>query len=269
MNIIKAAAKHLEMVQEITCETIKTIYPHYYAKGAVDFFLAHHSSENILRDIQSGIVFLLCEDERMVGTVTIKNNEICRLFVLPQYQKCGYGKALLDFAEQKIAEQYDVIILDASLPAKGIYQKRGFVEMETKVITTENGDLLCYDEMRKYCSTFSRVTYDNKIFVPKVNSENGEVDGQTRFAYHQKGNMIWAEYSGGEIEKGFLIGTVDVDGNLDFTYQHLNTKMQVRIGKCHSIPTILSDGKIELHEEWQWLNGDKSKGSSVLVEWQK
>lgn len=150
MNIIKAAAKHLEMVQEITCETIKTIYPHYYAKGVVDFFLAHHSSENILRDIQSGIVFLLCEDERMVGTVTIKNNEICRLFVLPQYQKCGYGKTLLDFAEQKIAEQYDEIMLDASLPAKCIYQKRGFVETETKVIATENGDFLCYDEMRKY-----------------------------------------------------------------------------------------------------------------------
>ena len=29
---------------------------------------------------------------------------------------------------------------------------------------------------------------------------------------------------------------------------------------------ILENGKIELFEEWQWLNGDKSKGSSILIE---
>jgi hypothetical protein len=28
----------------------------------------------------------------------------------------------------------------------------------------------------------------------------------------------------------------------------------------------LDNGKLELHEEWQWLNGDKSTGSSVVVE---
>lgn len=29
---------------------------------------------------------------------------------------------------------------------------------------------------------------------------------------------------------------------------------------------MLENGKIELSEEWQWLNGDKSKGSSVVTE---
>ena len=32
------------------------------------------------------------------------------------------------------------------------------------------------------------------------------------------------------------------------------------------MPVILENGRIELHEEWQWLNGDMSKGSSVIVE---
>lgn len=44
-----------------------------------------------------------------------------------------------------------------------------------------------------------QINYEGKIFVPKCNTENGEVDGQTRFYYHQKDNVIWAEYSGGEI----------------------------------------------------------------------
>lgn len=173
---------------------------------------------------------------------------------------------LLDFAERKIAENYDEIVLDASLPAKMIYRKRGYIETEGHAICTDNGDYLCYDVMKKNCSSLTKISYDNKIFVPKINSENGDVDGQTKFFYHQKGNIIWSDYSVGEVKKGFLVGTVDEDGKLEFTYQHINIKDEARLGKCVSMPVILENGRIELHEEWQWLNGDMSKGSSVIVE---
>ena len=48
---------------------------------------------------------------------------------------------------------------------------------------------------------------DNKKFVAVENTANGEVSSQTEFHYHQQGKMIWAEYCGGEILKGFLIGS--------------------------------------------------------------
>ena len=84
-----------------------------------------------------------------MGTVTVKENEICRLFVLPQFQGKGYGGRLLDFAEKKAAENYGKIIIDASLPAKPIYLKRGYVFTEYHTIETDNGDFLCYDVMEK------------------------------------------------------------------------------------------------------------------------
>ena len=108
--------------------------------------------------------------------------------------------------------------------------------------------------------------YDGKRFTPKVNTENGEVDGKTVFFYHQDGAILWADYTGGEILKGHLVGTVSENGELDFYYQHINEQKQVRIGKCHSVPCILENGKLELHEEWQWLNGDLSRGSSIVTE---
>ncbi len=110
------------------------------------------------------------------------------------------------------------------------------------------------------------VSYDGKYFVAKANSENGEVDSSTVFSYHQNGNILWAEYDGGDIIRGNLIGTVSKSGELDFYYQHINKNNQIRIGKCHSAPRISDNGKTELSEEWQWLNGDKSKGYSVIVE---
>ena len=149
MNITSAKISDTKAVKTITAQTINSVYPKYYPKGAVDFFLSHHNENNIKNDIEKGIVYILYESDNAVGTVTTRENEICRLFVLPEHQGKGYGSRLLDFAEKKIAENYSKIIIDASLPAKSIYLKRGYVFTEYHTIETENGDFLCYDVMEK------------------------------------------------------------------------------------------------------------------------
>lgn len=150
MKIINAKEADFGTVKDITQSTINAVYPHYYPKGAVDFFLAHHSDENIMRDIQNGDVFLLLTDDgQAAGTVTTEKNEINRLFVLPDYQGQGFGGALLRFAEERIAENYDNAELSVSLPAKAIYLKKGYSFKEYCAIKTENGDYLCFDNMEK------------------------------------------------------------------------------------------------------------------------
>lgn len=150
VNIRKAEQTDLESVRTITQTTIKEVYPKYYPAGAVEFFSEHHSDEKIMRDIDAGIVYLLIADDgEPAGTVTLTGNEIDRLFVLPQYQGKGYGRALLDLAEDTIAKEYDVTKLHASLPAKNIYLKRGFSEVDYLKIDTGRGDYLCADVMEK------------------------------------------------------------------------------------------------------------------------
>ncbi|PJJ27578.1 GNAT family N-acetyltransferase [Lacrimispora celerecrescens] len=149
MNIRQAEIKDLETVKSITNSTIYTIYPRYYPSGAVDFFLSHHNEDHILADIDSRRVYVLENEEKALGTVTIKDFEICRLFVLPLYHGKGYGRLLLEFSEQLIAGQFNKIQLDSSLPAKEIYLKRGYKEIASHHIITENGDYLCYDVMEK------------------------------------------------------------------------------------------------------------------------
>ncbi len=150
MHIEKADSAYFDEVKRITVNTIKEIYPHYYPEGAVNFFLEHHNDENIKNDIHEGRVYICFGLENSVtGTVTIKDNEICRLFVLPEYQGRGYGKELLDFSETKIFENHDTITLSASLPAKLIYLKRGYIATEYDYIRTDNGDYLCFDTMIK------------------------------------------------------------------------------------------------------------------------
>ncbi len=111
-----------------------------------------------------------------------------------------------------------------------------------------------------------KFNYNNKEFKPVNQSDNSETSSETVFQYQQKGNILTANYAGGEIVTGHLIGLVDVDGNIDMRYHQINKKGELMTGQCQSQPEILKDGRIRLHETWQWTSGDMSKGESVLEE---
>ena len=169
--------------------------------------------------------------------------------------------------EEQIGEKFDKEYLYASLPAAALYEKLGFVTVMHERYPVENRVILAYEVMEKELHKISTdINYDGRKFIPKMNSENGEVGEQTNFTYHQNGNLLWAEYSGGDILKGSLIGSVLCNGELDFVYHHMNQNMQIKTGKCHSVPTVQENEKIELSEQWQWTSGDYSKGESLLVE---
>ncbi|MEA2073754.1 MAG: n-acetylglutamate synthase [Campylobacterota bacterium] len=110
------------------------------------------------------------------------------------------------------------------------------------------------------------INLDKKIFQVLSNPDNGEVSDDTTFYYSQKNNIISAEYNGGDILKGNLIGKQLEDGRFDFVYHHINVDSKLKIGKCLSNATLLDDGKIKLQEEWQWLCDDLSTGISELIE---
>lgn len=262
-----ATEVEVEAVHKLVESTIKTIYPKYYPTEVVKFFCTHHNRDAIVQDVANGKVSILIIENEIVGTGCFVNNHITRVYVLPKHQGKGYGTFIVEKIEAEIKKNYDKAFLDASLPAARLYEKLGYKTIKHEKYLLENEVILVYEVMEKELhSANTEVNYDGKFFVPKMNSENGEVDGQTVFSYHQNGNLLWAEYSGGDVIKGTLIGTVKQNGCLEFTYQHVNTGMQTRVGMCQSRPKFLENGKLELTEEWQWMNGDCSKGTSVLAE---
>lgn len=110
------------------------------------------------------------------------------------------------------------------------------------------------------------IDYNGKIFKPIENTENGETSNETVFLYKQVGNILTSEYSIGKIEKGHLIGIVDENGNIDMRYHQVNEKNEIMTGICKSKPEILENGKIRLHESWEWTSGNNSKGKSIIEE---
>ena len=110
------------------------------------------------------------------------------------------------------------------------------------------------------------INYNGRSFVSIENTDNGEVSSKTIFVYKQEGHIISASYSGGEIVKGTLIGVVKKDGRLEFRYNHVNKKNEIRGGQCISTPKILPDGRIRLYENWKWLDSEATEGNSIIEE---
>ena len=137
------------VVSGIVEKTIQKVYPHYYPSGAVQFFLDLHSEARIEEVMSYEEIYLVVVQGNVVGTGSIRKNEICRLFILPEYQGKGYGSKLMDLLEARIFENNPKVHVDASFPAESMYLKRGYQITSYEKIETENGDFLCYHTMEK------------------------------------------------------------------------------------------------------------------------
>ncbi|AXI11097.1 n-acetylglutamate synthase [Oceanobacillus zhaokaii] len=110
------------------------------------------------------------------------------------------------------------------------------------------------------------MNYNGRRFVSIENTENGEVSSKTIFDYIQEGKIISGTYSGGEIVKGILVGVIMEDSCLEFRYNHVNNKNEIRGRQCISTPEILPDGRVRLYENWKWLDSEATEGNSIIEE---
>lgn len=158
MEIIKATSIHLEHIYYITQRVVKESYAHYYPASVVDFIAGFHSRERIKKDLEGGQILLFgINSKTFVATGTANGEEISRLFVLPEYQGKGIGTALMDKLEEIVLKEHGKIQLDASLPAKAMYLKRGYQETSYEVQPIGNGDFVCYSVMEKHATPAGRI----------------------------------------------------------------------------------------------------------------
>ncbi|HRO95041.1 MULTISPECIES: hypothetical protein [Micrococcaceae] len=108
------------------------------------------------------------------------------------------------------------------------------------------------------------VSLHGKTFAGVSNAVTGQVGAATRFRYHEDGAAIWAEYDGGEIVRGYLVGTREGE-RLQFRYVHLDTGGATASGVCESHIVVLEDGRVRFEESWAWESRPE-KGTSVVEE---
>lgn len=138
-------------VRSLVERTVRRSYRSVYCEAAIEFFVRYHGEEEIRRDLQEGVGLVALRGPEIVGTATLRDGVMTRVFVDPSMQGLGIGgrlmRALIDRAREEGLKE---VRLDASLVSRAVYEHMGFVLLAHRSHDLGNGDTLPYHEMVLY-----------------------------------------------------------------------------------------------------------------------
>jgi ribosomal protein S18 acetylase RimI-like enzyme len=88
-----------------------------------------YEDQEYFRDhiLKENRVFVVESDGKPVAFMAMRDDFIDHLYVHPDYQRSGIGKALLDLARQRSPEHVWLYTLQINLKARAFYEKNGFM----------------------------------------------------------------------------------------------------------------------------------------------
>ncbi len=104
-----------------------------------------------------------------------------------------------------------------------------------------------------------------KMNVVKT-AENGVVNHETIFVFSQKGDVISAEYSGGKIRQGFLVGKFLAENQLTFSYCQIQLDGKLDNGLSTCELSRNENGKVTLTEHFEWKSRPGEFGTNIFQE---
>jgi ribosomal protein S18 acetylase RimI-like enzyme len=149
VSIRKANLNDIPVIQEIANATWPVTYANILTPEALQYMLKHfYSVEPLEQQFKEGHLFFLGEVDNMpigfAGISEVKPGvyKLHKLYVLPNTQKTGAGKALLNHAIKvaKAAKASQFILnVNRYNPAKGFYERMGFNIIAEEDVDIGNG----------------------------------------------------------------------------------------------------------------------------------
>jgi len=143
-----------EEVSRLLVASIRHGLNGYYAPQVIEALALANDTVAVLKHAPKQTDYVARLDGRMIGMIGLKRNEIGHLYVLPEEQGRGAGRALVDFARRTfLAAGHREMFVLAALNAVGFYGRCGFVEHSRGSFNLANG--LPLEFVKMTCPTLS------------------------------------------------------------------------------------------------------------------
>lgn len=149
LSIRKATQHDLQTIQDIAYKTWPVTYSGILTPAALKYMLEYFYSIDALRQqMENGQYFFIAEvNNEPIGFGSVSDTgshifKLNKLYVLPDIQKKGAGKALMDHAFETARSNNAVqLILNVNRnnPAISFYKKLGFVILKEEDVDLGNG----------------------------------------------------------------------------------------------------------------------------------
>ncbi|MDD2648931.1 MAG: GNAT family N-acetyltransferase [Eubacteriales bacterium] len=144
MEIIEAAGDDTALIKtagEIHSISWRDSHKAFCTPEFLDLHSPERQTEYISGEIKAGKRLFIClSDGKAVGIVTVFGSMIENLYVLPEYQRKGFGTALLLFAADKCKSSATLWVLENNKEAQALYARKGFLPTGNRNAITETLD---------------------------------------------------------------------------------------------------------------------------------
>lgn len=122
----------LQAVSDLICRCLLEVNSKDYPANVIEDLVQEFSTPNLSKRLsEMDRTIVLKHSNKILGTASIKDNNIHSVFVLPSQHKKGYGKKLMENLENfALKNKIDCIKLRSSLSSSKFYLKCGYVETE-------------------------------------------------------------------------------------------------------------------------------------------
>ncbi len=135
----------LDTVVALIHHVVNISYKDVYPSGALNLYKEYHSRDNILNDADNGYCVVAEDSGKIVGTGTLLDDGIRRVYIDPSYQNNGIGKQIYKALEQRALQKgLPRLGLGASVIAREFWESVGFIFEEEMDIPAGEEQLKFY-----------------------------------------------------------------------------------------------------------------------------
>jgi len=150
IKIRKLNKKDLPLVYRLIQNTIDFSYSGVYPPEAIEFFKDYHNKENIIKDAAAGYTIVAERDGEILGTGTLLDTNIRRVYISPSYQHRGIGKLIVQELERKaLLKKLSTLDLEGNIVSRQFWEAMGFTIREECFLMVKNNRKLHYYVMVK------------------------------------------------------------------------------------------------------------------------
>ena len=141
----------IDAVFNVIHRSVDANYTEVYPEDALRMYRHYHSQANILTDAREGFCVVAEEGGEIVGTGTLTDVNVRRVYIAPGHQGQGIGKKIYRALEDRALElKLTRLELGASLIAQAFWESQGFIFEKREDIPTPNGEYLGFFMMSKH-----------------------------------------------------------------------------------------------------------------------
>ena len=109
------------------------------------------------------------------------------------------------------------------------------------------------------------ISLNGRRFNVASTAASGVVGPETIFNFGQDGSFVSAEYAGGRIRRGYLVGVLE-DAKLTFRYCQIQLDGRLDGGVSECSVETLPDGRVRIIEAFEWASRPGETGVNVFEE---